>query len=964
MRVPNSGGGVAIPTTQAGNVRYNQNNRLTREQGVSSSAPFQRRNLFADLAPGAAKILGTLDRMKTQDEDASVSDAMSQLLEREQDFLYNDNNSIYSRQGKNALTAVEDTKNWYEQTTNEISSSLLTPRAQEKFREQAQKQRLNTQGSVAKYQLNQRSQWLVNSEKAFIESMQEKALNNYENTDAFNNTMNNILQAGYDLATNRLGMSDLEATQLARNSVSALQFQRAGRLLENGKVDMAFSILRNGDLQAQHAQQLSKAIVTADKAYQKQLMDADAAGYVHLNQQEANTLGALSANFESGSSGDFAIGYDRSGGTSYGAWQISSQNIPDFISWLQGHSDENYKEVAESLAAAGPANTGSTNGEMPNTWISLVSQNKLSREMQYQYIVDTHYKPALEMLPDSVQLVFKGDRVLQEALFSTSVQHGPKQAAEIVGKAYNLSGGNIDEFLNNLQKIRGERFPSQTIEVQKAVQVRLEQERQAWSNLHRSRGQQEPGNIDILELQPAQNPDGTFSTINTTTYHDEESGLEVVIPTTNADGLTMTEAEAIQVYLDTGQHLGKFNNIDNATAFQQKLSDTQAWRLNEQFTFREPDNDDGTPGKPNRISDLYTDSDRLELNTYHQSALRRQHEKDIADRVNFAMQDLANELKDIPFDEWDESFYQYMETLPAEERRAMENAWTEQKGYMKRKQDGIDGSISAEFIRTRLQENQGSAQMRSVALENYQLFRNQGMSQEGFDNMIKAIDNLRNENVDNIAATERIRANIANGAYDNAEQIRAAGYGQGLTYEQLEENLIPFYEGGQQNGLVYRNFSAFTRQLDFYVRDKKQRDKIIDSGAYNAFAALLPKDREPTDNDIDRAFQLMLRDGRIGGGVILDSSSTLLNSYGSGYDARWYPILTNSEREVAQSGFMSQYGRFGSNEEVSYWYKNNVLGIPGNRTSPINIRGLVDATSSVDRVRGAVGRRLNESGNR
>lgn len=963
MRVPSSGNSAPIPTAQVGGVRYNQNNRATREQGLSSSAPFQRRSLIADLAPGASQILGALDRMNAQNDDADVSDAMAQLVEQEQDFLYNGENSIYSRRGKNALTAVDDTKNWYEQTTNTIAGSLTSPRAQDKFRQQAQRQRLNTQGSVAKYQLGERSKWLVDSQKAFIESMSEKALNNYENTDAFNNTVNDIVREGYDLATNRLGMSDVEATQLTRNTISALQFQRAGRLLENGKPGQAFQILRDGDLQPQHAQQLSKAIVTTDKAYQKQLMDADAAGYVHLNQQEAYEIDALSAGFESGTAGDVAIGYDRTGGTSYGAYQISSQTMPEFISWLQKNGDERYKEVAEALEQSGPANTGNKSGEMPNTWVSLVAQGKLDREMQYQFIRDTHYEPALAMLPDSTQLVFKNDKVLQRALFSTSVQHGSKQAAEIVGRAYELSGGNVDDFINNLQKIRGEKFPSQSIEVQKAVQVRLEQERQQLIGMARARGAQEQGNIDLTSLQPTQNPDGTFSTINTTTYHDEVSGLEVVIPTTNADGLVMTEQEAIQVYLDTGQHLGKFNNIDNADSFRQRLADLQSWRLNEEFTFREPNNADGTPGSPNRISDLYNDSDRLELNQYHQSALRRQHEQNISERVNFAMQDLSNELKDIPFDEWDETFYQYLDTLPVEERRAMENAWSEQKGYMKRRQDGFDGSIGAEFIRVRLQEQQGSAQMRSAAHENYEYFRNQGMSQEGFENMITAIENLHNETPANIAATERIRTNIANGAYTNEDQIRAAAYGAGLSYKQLEENLIPFYQGASQDGLVFRNFNTFNQQLQYYVPDAKKRQKVIDSGAYNAFAALLPKDRAATDADISKAWSIMMRDGRIGGGVLWDSSANFLEAYSGGYDARWFPNLQGEERELAQKMFYEQYGRIGSNEEIAYLYKNQILGVPGSRGSITAIREIQNPQTNTQMIRNAVGRRLNEPRN-
>ena len=54
--------------------------------------------------------------------------------------------------------------------------------------------------------------------------------------------------------------------------------------------------------------------------------------------KKPDALGALSAQFESGKQGVSAIGYDKNGGTSYGAYQIASRpgTMDQFISFLNG----------------------------------------------------------------------------------------------------------------------------------------------------------------------------------------------------------------------------------------------------------------------------------------------------------------------------------------------------------------------------------------------------------------------------------------------------------------------------------------------------------------------------------------------------------------------------------------------------------------------------------------------------
>lgn len=83
----------------------------------------------------------------------------------------------------------------------------------------------------------------------------------------------------------------------------------------------------------------------------------------------------------------------------------------------------------------------------------------------------------------------------------------------------------------------------------------------------------EPGNIDLSKRPIVHNPDGTISTIRSMSVNMD--GLEVLLPTLSPDGKQLSDDEAIELYKSTGQHLGKFKTVDEATAFAKALSKHQ-----------------------------------------------------------------------------------------------------------------------------------------------------------------------------------------------------------------------------------------------------------------------------------------------------------------------------------------------------------------------------------------------------
>jgi len=216
----------------------------------------------------------------------------------------------------------------------------------------------------------------------------------------------------------------------------------------------------------------SKGVSAAPAREQKTSGQAD-------GQEEG--LGSLAAQFESGKDGISAIGYDRVGGTSYGKYQISSRvgTMNGFLAFL----DAEAPDISQRLRAAGPANTGSRRGKMPEAWQKIAAEQPARFEaLQEKFIHDSHYAPALNAVTRTAGIdPAKLSPAMQEVLWSTAVQHGPTGAARIFNRA--VSKGGFDtmqaerKLIDNVYAIRAEQFGSSTEQVRAAVRNRLRQEK-------------------------------------------------------------------------------------------------------------------------------------------------------------------------------------------------------------------------------------------------------------------------------------------------------------------------------------------------------------------------------------------------------------------------------------------------------------------------------------------------------
>lgn len=209
----------------------------------------------------------------------------------------------------------------------------------------------------------------------------------------------------------------------------------------------------------------------------KEFAPIDTSGY-KPELPKSGELGALSAKFESATAGSVAIGYDPTGGTSYGKYQIASNTgtFERFLRWVATQGGEG-AEIARRLREAGPPNTGGRDGAVPNEWKRLVVEGKM-KDYEHQFIKASHYEPALMGLSSTVRQMVEGSKALQDVLWSTAVQHGPAGASKIFNAAYLQLGDNptIEQLIRVIYSRRGGGFPSSPANIQASVKKRFGQE--------------------------------------------------------------------------------------------------------------------------------------------------------------------------------------------------------------------------------------------------------------------------------------------------------------------------------------------------------------------------------------------------------------------------------------------------------------------------------------------------------
>jgi hypothetical protein len=194
----------------------------------------------------------------------------------------------------------------------------------------------------------------------------------------------------------------------------------------------------------------------------------------------AGDLGTYVKKFESGKKGPSAIGYDGTGGTSYGSYQFASARggLQTFINTTQSKGGEFGSKLVEAMNAAKPWNTGGTSGAPVEVWRKFagIDGGTPLAKLERKTIYEEYYVKALNGITGKgAKELIEKDRGLQEALWSTSVQHGIGGAPKIFNKTYK-EGISPTDWLTAIYQERGTKFGSSTAAVRASVLRRFKEE--------------------------------------------------------------------------------------------------------------------------------------------------------------------------------------------------------------------------------------------------------------------------------------------------------------------------------------------------------------------------------------------------------------------------------------------------------------------------------------------------------
>ena len=161
-------------------------------------------------------------------------------------------------------------------------------------------------------------------------------------------------------------------------------------------------------------------------------------------------LGVLSARYESAAAGEDAIGWDPAGEASYGSYQVATKvgTMLAFLNFCRDNAE--YEAINDALRPL-IADMTSKRGKFAAKWREIADPTdtgkgleNMLREAEHEFILETHYKPALAKLPAAAQAIILDSPTLQQVLWSTCVQHRPPTVQFLFSAACRPNRSNVD----------------------------------------------------------------------------------------------------------------------------------------------------------------------------------------------------------------------------------------------------------------------------------------------------------------------------------------------------------------------------------------------------------------------------------------------------------------------------------------------------------------------------------------
>ena len=145
-------------------------------------------------------------------------------------------------------------------------------------------------------------------------------------------------------------------------------------------------------------------------------------------------IGCLSEKYEGGGPATVSTGADDSGGVSYGTYQLATNigSVAAFVEWLLARQDF-CQDYGALLAKFEPGTV-----EFSAEWLALAGTDPDGfGALQDEYVKPRYYDAAATVAQERGIDTDTMPDALKAVLFSNAIQHGPRNAGELLADSYD-----------------------------------------------------------------------------------------------------------------------------------------------------------------------------------------------------------------------------------------------------------------------------------------------------------------------------------------------------------------------------------------------------------------------------------------------------------------------------------------------------------------------------------------------
>lgn len=422
---------------------------------------------------------------KQKADQAAVLDADNQLNQWQLNTMFNNQDGVYTKKGKNALDVTNQTVDSFDKYAQELSAKLKDGDQRTRFNEIAARRKQSLMGDLNRYEYQQRETYYDDVDKSQVETAMQGAALYYDKPDKI---------AEYNLQMRAVLASQAERKGLPPEALQAnlLRFnsQMASNVIQRMASDDPYRAKQyfetaQKDMTAEDQVQIDRLITREIKSRELEARQAQMVSRAELSSKIGDATAAYLQGFdfaEPPSQGEFIASYGAEEGNQRYAQFLKVQNLGSSIRELATAGPEERSAIIDQYnpAKGGVASEG-FKGDAQLYVVLLNSVSRLDKELQSDPAsYAAKYSPNVQQ---AAAMLSSGDPRATEAYAAATIAEQVRlgaakpqlltdaQAASIASGFTQVQdgGSNAANMIEQLQQQWGKNWP----EVYRQLQPKL-----------------------------------------------------------------------------------------------------------------------------------------------------------------------------------------------------------------------------------------------------------------------------------------------------------------------------------------------------------------------------------------------------------------------------------------------------------------------------------------------------------